>query len=484
MSEEKAVHNDEQETETRPWRPPRQTRWWVWWAFGMGIALVALSLLVVKLYPGIWEYLPQKRVAALIGIVVTLTVIIVLLAIGGASLGWTGFGEKKLWDWLELLSALAIPIVLAAAGFWFTAQQEQRQQAIEDQRAQSERQLEEQRAQDAALQAYLDQMSTLLLEKNLLNPNEDSEVGTLARARTLTVLGRLGPDRKRTVIEFLYDADLIKGGNPVINLNGADLSGADLYDATLAGANLSGVDLSGANLSGANLDAAFLPGVDLAGANLSGANLSGAFGVTEERLEQQSASLGLAIMPDGTGHAGEYVTTEFLPALSISVSDDWQLAHPEAPAALSITIPAEGQLIFTSPLEVFALDNLSQPRTIPGPRDVDEWVSWFQHRPYLETSKPIPVNVGGASGVRIDVIATSVSDNYPRSICGEQLPCVPLYSARGNLIYASEGWKDRFLIVDVEGESVIINASAPEDEFNEFLPKALKVVDTVRWEGA
>jgi len=30
---------------------------------------------------------------------------------------WTGFGEKKLWDWLQLLSALAIPVVLAAAGF-------------------------------------------------------------------------------------------------------------------------------------------------------------------------------------------------------------------------------------------------------------------------------------------------------------------------------------------------------------------------------
>jgi hypothetical protein len=28
---------------------------------------------------------------------------------------WTGFGEKKLWDWLQLLSALAIPVVLAAA---------------------------------------------------------------------------------------------------------------------------------------------------------------------------------------------------------------------------------------------------------------------------------------------------------------------------------------------------------------------------------
>ena len=36
---------------------------------------------------------------------------------------WTDFGEKTLWDWLQLLSALAIPVVLAVAGFSFTAWQ-------------------------------------------------------------------------------------------------------------------------------------------------------------------------------------------------------------------------------------------------------------------------------------------------------------------------------------------------------------------------
>src|SRR5215204_6745689 len=72
---------------------------------------------------------------------------------------WTGFGEKKLWDWLQLLSALAIPILLTVAGFWFAAQQDER----EAKRVENERKLEEQRAQDAALQAYLDQMSQLML---------------------------------------------------------------------------------------------------------------------------------------------------------------------------------------------------------------------------------------------------------------------------------------------------------------------------------
>jgi hypothetical protein len=105
------------EKEPRPWRPTNRQ---VFWAIGLVVALVTITLLVVQLYPGLWEDLSRERVAMLIGSGVALVVVIVLLAIGGASLGWTGFGDKTLWDWVQLLSALAIPVVLAAAGFWFT----------------------------------------------------------------------------------------------------------------------------------------------------------------------------------------------------------------------------------------------------------------------------------------------------------------------------------------------------------------------------
>src|SRR5215218_9066541 len=83
---------------------------------------------------------------------------------------WTlrEFGGQTLWDWLHLLSALAIPVVLAVAGLYFEAQLDERQHSIENQRAQAERELAEQRAQDEALQAYLNQMSQLMLERKLL----------------------------------------------------------------------------------------------------------------------------------------------------------------------------------------------------------------------------------------------------------------------------------------------------------------------------
>ena len=40
----------------------------------------------------------------------------------------TGFGDKTIWDWLQLL---IVPVALAAFGFWFAAEQEARQQQRE-----------------------------------------------------------------------------------------------------------------------------------------------------------------------------------------------------------------------------------------------------------------------------------------------------------------------------------------------------------------
>jgi uncharacterized protein YjbI with pentapeptide repeats len=259
-------------------------------------------------------------------------------------------------NWLELL---IVPLVIVGIGLLFENQQanrqqamEEQQQALEERRAEAERELAEQRAQDEALQAYLDQMSGLLLERDLRTSEKRSEVRTLARARTLTVLERLDPGRKTALMRFLVEADLVQraeGRDPIIDLGGANLSDADLRDAKLDGAKLDGANLSDANLRWAHLSnaslfqadlrdadlswaflndanlndanlrdanlnntdlySAFLPlddlsdanlnNADLRDANLNNANLSGAEHITNEELEQQAASLEGATMPNG-----------------------------------------------------------------------------------------------------------------------------------------------------------------------------------------
>jgi hypothetical protein len=102
----------------------------------------------------------------------------------------------------------------------FTWQQNERQQRIEgnrakqaqkieNQRAEAERELAQQRAQDETLQAYLDQMGSLLLERDLRESEEDSDVRRLTRARTLVMLDVLGSARQNRVLRFLEETELI-----------------------------------------------------------------------------------------------------------------------------------------------------------------------------------------------------------------------------------------------------------------------------------
>jgi hypothetical protein len=86
--------------------------------------------------------------------------------------------------------------------------------------------------------------------------------------------------------------------------------------------------------------------------------------------------------------------------------------------------------------------------------------------------------------MQIDVTASSTPEDYPRRICGPK-PCVPLYptSAGGISSNPSGTGKDRYMILDVGGETVIINVTARAGKFDAFSPKAQKVLDSVEWKG-
>ncbi len=141
-------------------------------------------------------------------------------------------------------------------------------------------------------------------------------------------------------------------------------------------------------------------------------------------------------------------------------------------------------LIFANPEKVFDPTNRSEQKEVPAPKSADEWISWFQNHPNLEASEPVPVSVGGVPGVRIDITATSIPENYAE-YCGGQ-PCVPLFptGATHMVSFAPHvGFKNRIVVVDVKGKPVVVDVSAPADKFDEFLLKAEKVLDTVKWKG-
>ena|SRR5947209_3339793 len=97
----------------------------------------------------------------------------------------------------------------------------------------------------------------------------------------LTVLPRLDNLRKRSILQFLYESNLIVRDKPIVDLNGADWSHANLHRANLREASfwmsyLDYADLSHTDLQKADLRGSLLKGADLSFANLFIADLSDA----------------------------------------------------------------------------------------------------------------------------------------------------------------------------------------------------------------
>jgi uncharacterized protein YjbI with pentapeptide repeats len=228
-------------------------------------------------------------------------------------------GEKTIWDWLELL---VIPLAIAISALIFSSLERKNEQniaqkrrqedrAIADLQLEEDRRIEDERAQEAALQLYLEQMSALLIDKELRTSTQEDEVRIVGRAWTLNILRRVKTSRKGTVVSFLFESGLITEHNTLAPLRGADLQEIVLQRAELPGVNLGHSNLAraslqnawlgrayleGANLQGANLQGAILTIADLQGANLqeadlrgtvlTGANLTWAFNLESANLEQ------------------------------------------------------------------------------------------------------------------------------------------------------------------------------------------------------
>ena len=92
------------------------------------------------------------------------------------------------------------------------------------------------------------------------------------------------------------------------------------------------------------------------------------------------------------------------------------------------------------------------------------------------------MSIGGEKGVQFDAIVTGAPGSHP---CpgGSDLGLFHL-SGRGTT-GVNKGEKDRVIVLEeVKGQTVPVFVEAPVSGFEEFLPKAQKVIKTVEWEGA
>jgi hypothetical protein len=182
---------------------------------------------------------------------------------------------------------------------------------------------------------------------------------------------------------------------------------------------------------------------------------------------------------------GEYHTVKFKPPFSFKVGEDWENGEEQLSDTIDLGLQGCGPPgPPTCKLHVLNVKEVFKPGTtevVDAPKDL---VGWLQEHPYLNTSKPKPVTVGGVKGEQFEVLLDHLPKDYYGN-CGTD--CLDIFnqSSGDRIGYFTEGRKRKvFVLEDVKGDTVVIWYAAPLDVFDEFAPEAQKVVDSVKWIGS
>jgi hypothetical protein len=172
---------------------------------------------------------------------------------------------------------------------------------------------------------------------------------------------------------------------------------------------------------------------------------------------------------------GEYRSKEFKPSFTFHVGNGWE-NNAETSDRLAISGGGEGDpvLAFRNVQEVYDYDKTgTTPEVVKAPKDM---VGWFQHHPFLDTEKPKPATVGGVKGVQFDFV---VSEDFPSDD-------ITLFRyTDGSTGDLGKEYKFRAIILkDVKVKTVNISIGAHANDFDEFLPKSQKVLESVKWTGS
>ncbi len=181
---------------------------------------------------------------------------------------------------------------------------------------------------------------------------------------------------------------------------------------------------------------------------------------------------------------GTYRSEEFKPSLSFHVGKGWSTYTREAPDVLRISHGETGGLGFTNIHEVYKPTRTGTPNVVDAPEDM---VGWFQHHPYLRTSEPEPVTVGGVKGVQFEVVVKDLPENYSGPCVGYLGDCMDIFESSGGvgwIAFMKDNKQRLFVLEDVKGKTVTMGFTIPATEFDEQAPKAQKVIDSVEWTGS
>jgi hypothetical protein len=186
---------------------------------------------------------------------------------------------------------------------------------------------------------------------------------------------------------------------------------------------------------------------------------------------------------------GEYRTEEFEPSFSFRVGKGWKNDPPEAFDFLLLG-QERGGLGAVNVQRVYEPSKSATPIVVNAPKDL---VGWLEHHPYLKTSDPEPISVGGVKGLQLDVtVAKDLPEDYHSGACSsiaDPEECVDIFSVSTpshSPVFVSESSKLHLIVTkdELSGLTVALGYASRSTNFDEFAPEAQKVIDTVAWGGS
>ena len=207
----------------------------------------------------------------------------------------------------------------------------------------------------------------------------------------------------------------------------------------------------------------------------------------EEQANKEEASKVRTIPDDSQWYegkplpAGRYVTEEFKPTMSFSLDKGWTRGGTELRDTWDMRDieNLDSWLVFSSAEKVYDPKGSDGLKIAPAPEDM---VGWLQANPHLKPEEPKPTSVGGEKGMEFDAIVTGAVETPLCPGCVD-LPLFRLSS--GETTGVEKGEKIRFIVLDdVKGETVTIFVETSASGFEQFLPGAQKVVDSVKWKSS
>jgi hypothetical protein len=194
---------------------------------------------------------------------------------------------------------------------------------------------------------------------------------------------------------------------------------------------------------------------------------------SEPQVLEPGGPTGRALLP------GTYVTARFQPAVTFRLE--------EAPGS---RWSLEGDLPDTFGLgkEDTAFLTLLRPSKVIDPKSLEpvaapsDLLTWIRTHPNLAVANPRSASIGGIEGTQVDITAVTPAAKQRCGIGGDDPPCVAIAPiSDGAPFIFVEGTVARITVIDVDGQAIMAVIEDQADTYEQFLPQAERVLQTVEF---